>query len=177
MGETVDVNSVYTLYVNDMFIYGKYLGFEREVIKDAIHDVFVKITEKSEVLDGVSSMKYYLFKALKNRLLDIYTKEHRNVDINEASLKNELPFVIDVNVEKLMINEEKKAKIKSEVEEMLSILSPRQREIIYLKYVQDYDYEEIANLMQITVHSCRKLVSKAIVTLRERFVLLSFILQ
>ena len=175
MGETVDITSVYNLYVNDMFIYGKYLGFEREVIKDAIHDVFVKITIKSEVLEGVSSIKYYLFRALKNRLLDIYTKEQRSVDINEASVNNDLPFVIDVNVEKLMINEEKKAKIKSEVEEMLSSLSPRQREIIYLKYVQGYDYEEIAELMQITVHSCRKLVSKAIITLRERFALLFLI--
>lgn len=175
MSETIDITSIYNQYVNDMFIYGKYLGFESEIIKDAVQDVFVKITIKSEILEGVSNIKFYLFRALKNRLIDIYEKEKRGVNINEALVIDELPFAIDVNVEKLMIKEEKKAKIKSEIEEMLNSLSPRQREIIYLKYVQDYNYEEIAALMQITIHSCRKLVSKAIITLRERFALIFLI--
>ncbi|MDD4632380.1 MAG: sigma factor-like helix-turn-helix DNA-binding protein, partial [Proteiniphilum sp.] len=48
-------------------------------------------------------------------------------------------------------------------------LTDRQREIIYLRYVQEYDYKQIAELLQISVHGCRKLVSKAILSLRERF--------
>ena len=52
---------------------------------------------------------------------------------------------------------------------MLDTLTPRQQEIIYLRYVQEYDYEQIAELLQISVHGCRKLVSKAILSLREKF--------
>ena len=52
---------------------------------------------------------------------------------------------------------------------MLNSLTDRQREIIYLRYVQGYDYPQIAELLQISVHGCRKLVSKAILSLREKF--------
>jgi RNA polymerase sigma factor (sigma-70 family) len=81
----------------------------------------------------------------------------------------ELPFNINVNVEEIIIEKEEQSQIKREIELMLSTLTPRQREIIYLRYVQEYDYDQIAELMQISVHGCRKLVSKAIITLREKF--------
>ncbi len=59
---------------------------------------------------------------------------------------------------------------------MLNALTDRQREIIYLRYVQEYDYLQIAELLQISVHGCRKLVSKAILSLREKFGSLTLLL-
>ena len=52
---------------------------------------------------------------------------------------------------------------------MLDFLTPRQREIIYLRYIHEYDYKQISELLQISVHGCRKLVSKAILNLKEKF--------
>ena len=74
-----------------------------------------------------------------------------------------------MNVEDLLIEEEEQQQIKREIEEMLGSLTDRQREIIYLRYVQEYDYPQIAQLLNISVHGCRKLVSKAITSLREKF--------
>ena len=68
-----------------------------------------------------------------------------------------------------MIEEEEQMQIKTSIEQMLNTLTDRQREIIYLRYVQEYDYPQIAELLQISVHGCRKLVSKAIFNLRERY--------
>ncbi|WP_349678458.1 sigma factor-like helix-turn-helix DNA-binding protein [Proteiniphilum sp. UBA5346] len=48
--------------------------------------------------------------------------------------------------------------------------------MIYLRYVQEYDYLQIAELLQISVHGCRKLVSKAILSLREKFGSLTLLL-
>ncbi len=81
----------------------------------------------------------------------------------------ELPFNMTVNVETLMIAEEEKIQIKHEITQMLEALTPHQREIIYLRYVHEYDYKQISELLQISVHGCRKLVSKAILSLREKF--------
>ena len=88
----------------------------------------------------------------------------------------ERPFTIQVNVEELMIEKEEQKQIKTEIEKMLKTLTARQREIIYLRYVQEYDYEQIAELLQISIHGCRKLVSKAILTLREKYSTLIFFL-
>lgn len=171
-----DIASIYNQHVNDLFTYGCHLGFEGETVKDAIHDVFVKITIDSSNLDNISNLKFYLFRALKNRLLDIHKSKKEHIDLENIDPSREIPFKIEVNVEELMIEEEEKAEIKTGIEQMLSTLTDRQREIIYLRYVQDYDYPQIAELLQISIHGCRKLVSKAILSLREKYGTFFFLL-
>jgi len=114
-------------------------------------------------------MKFYLFKSLKNRLFDIYRSRKEHVPLENVDAGREIPFQINVNVEDLLIEEEEQQQIKREIEGMLSSLTDRQREIIYLRYVQEYDYPQIAQLLNISVHGCRKLVSKAILSLREKY--------
>ncbi len=60
-----DIALVYNLYVDDLFTYGTYLGFNGEVVKDAIHDIFVKITIDRDILNDVSNIKFYLLRSLK----------------------------------------------------------------------------------------------------------------
>ncbi len=164
-----DIGSIYSLYVSDLFTYGQYLGFEDDTVKDAIHDVFVKMAIDSNKLISVNNIKFYLFRALKNRLLDILKNQKKQTPLDNTAPPSDIPFRIEVNVEDLIIEEEERKEIKAEIENMLDTLTPRQREIIYLRYVQEYDYDQIAELLQISVHGCRKLVSKAITTLRTRF--------
>jgi RNA polymerase sigma factor (sigma-70 family) len=166
---TKEIESVYNLYVGELFTYGLYLGFERETVKDAVHDVFVKITTSSDNLDNISNIKFYLFRSLKNRLLDIHKNQKEHIELENIDPALEIPFNIQVNVEELLIEREEQKQIKTEIEQMLNALTDRQREIIYLRYVQEYDYDQIAQLLNISVHGCRKLVSTAIRSLREKF--------
>jgi len=170
-----EIESIYNLYVDELFTYGLYLGFEREIVMDAIQDVFCKLSADTSTLDNVSNMKFYLFKSLKNRLFDIYRSRKEHVPLENVDAGREMPFQINVNVEDLLIEEEEQQQIKREIEEMLGSLTDRQREIIYLRYVQEYDYPQIAQLLNISVHACRKLVSKAITSLREKFGTLVFL--
>ncbi len=171
-----DIAAIYILYVDDLFTYGCYLGFERETVKDAIHDVFVKIATNSDNLDNISNIKFYLFRSLKNRLLDIYKSQKEHIELENIDPSLGIPFNIEVNVEELMIEKEEQTEIKTEIEQLLGSLTDRQREIIYLRYVQEYDYPQIAELLQISIHGCRKLVSKAILSLREKYGIFFFLL-
>ncbi len=164
-----EITTLYDAYVNDLFTYGLYLGFDKESVKDAIHDVFLKLATNKNFLNNAVNIKFYLFRSLKNRLIDIHknSKEHVTLKTTEASL--EIPFNMIINVEELLIEREEKLQIKNEIEQMLDTLTPRQREIIYLRYIHEYDYKQISGLLQISVHGCRKLVSKAIMSLREKF--------
>ena len=46
-------------------------------------------------------------------------------------------------------------------------LSDRQREAIYLKYTNDFSYEEIAEILNIDVASSRTLIYRSIKKIRE----------
>ncbi len=89
-----DIGSIYNQHVNDLFTYGLYLGFKEETIKDAIHDVFVKITMESNRLTDITNIKFYLFRALKNRLLDIHKNLKRH-NICDKGFDYEIGFGFD----------------------------------------------------------------------------------
>ena len=157
------LTNIYNQYVDDLFTYGTNLGFDKEIVKDSIHDVFVKMALEDNALSNVMNIKYYLLKSLKNRLLDIYKSDRKKISLDKINIDNELQFNIDVNVEDLIIEEEDRIDIKQNIE-------------IYLRYVQEYSYEQISELLEISVHGCRKLMSRAISTLREKFIYLMTIL-
>lgn len=168
-GSEIEITMIYDAYVNDLFTYGLYLGFDKESVKDAIHDIFLKLATNRSFLDNTENIKFYLFKSLKNRLIDTHKNKKEHVPLKAVEINLETPFNMTVNLEELLIEQEKKLQIKNEIEKMLDTLTPRQREIIYLRYIHEYDYKQISELLQISVHGCHKLVSKAILSLREKF--------
>ncbi|MDR0332568.1 MAG: sigma-70 family RNA polymerase sigma factor [Dysgonamonadaceae bacterium] len=169
MERAKDIASIYKLYVNDLFTYAYYLGFDKETVMDAIHDIFCKLATEEKLLNEVENIKFYLFRALKNKLFDIYNTKKPYIGLSAVEANDKIPFDIDVSIEDKLIDTENQLLIKKQIEEMLNSLTERQREIIYLRYIQEYSYEEIAKLLNITVHGCRKLVSKALQSLREKY--------
>ena len=168
MNTVENIASIYNLYVDDMLTYAIYLGFERNVAMDAIHDVFCKFVERKLKLHHVENQKYYLLRALKNRLFDIYRNQLEEVDISEVSDLDPI-FNVNISIEDVIIDKELKMQIENQIKDMLDTLTDRQREVVYLRYIQEYDYEQISQLMDITVHGCRKLLSKAMQNLRAKY--------
>lgn len=169
-----NIASIYNRYVDDLYTYALYLGFEKGIIMDAIHDVFCKFAASEKLLQDVSNIKFYLFKSLKNRLYDIYKARKEYAELSAIDLQ-ETPFNIQVTIEERLIGQEEQQQIKNQLAEMLDSLTERQREIVYLRYVQEYDYEQISELLNISIHGCRKLLSKAMQNLREKYGALVFL--
>ena len=76
-------------------------------------------------------------------------------------------FSIKWNVLNDLIAEEDKKEIEGKLNKLLNSLTSRQREIVYLRFIHELDYEEIASLMNMTIQSSRKAVSRAIVKMRK----------
>lgn len=165
-GNTNSIDTLYRMHVNALFSYGLHLGFDRETCKDALHDVFCKLCADTALLASVGNEKLYLLRALRNRLLDLYRQKKEYTEFPPEAETDELPFTVQITIEDKLISSEEAEHIRSKVEKMLQTLTDRQREIIYLRYTQECEYEEIATLMNLTVHSCRKLVHKAISKLK-----------
>lgn len=170
------IDTIYRAHIHDLFSYALHLGFDRETCQDAIHDVFYKLCMDQVQLDQIKNIRFYLLRALKNRLLDIYKQKRGIFELPLDVIADELPFTIRVTVEDELIQSEEEEKTRVMIEAMLHSLSDRQREIIYLRYTHECDYEEISDLMNISVPSCRKLLHKAILKLRDSSLPLSLLL-
>jgi RNA polymerase sigma factor (sigma-70 family) len=159
---------LYRTYVNDLFAYAVSLGFDRDTSKDAVQDVFCKLCADRQLQDKVANVRLYLFSAMKNRLLDIRRTNHA---VSEPSdeITELTDFTVRVSVEDEYIENEMYELLKQRVQRLMDNLTDRQREIIWLRFEQNLDYGEIAQLMNITGPSCRKLVHKAMEAMRKKF--------
>lgn len=163
----------YELYLNDLYSYGISLGCEKEVVKDLVQDIFIKIYNKQKDFFSVNHLKYFLFRSLKNQLYNFYKSKAvtSKTDISDDILN----FSITTTVLDNIIDAEESIAIKKKIEDLLSKLTPRQKEVIYLRYMQNMEYDEISEIMGITPHATRKLVSRSLKKMRDEELLISFL--
>jgi RNA polymerase sigma factor (sigma-70 family) len=163
MSASFNIETIYNEYVDDLLSYGVGLGFQPELIKDAIQDIFYKLYLKRGELSEVRNMKYYLFGMLKHRLLDL-CKNSVETDSVEGY---ENRFVLTVTAIDHIVATENQQEIRRRVEKLLSTLTDRQREAIYLRFKQELSYEEIASLLDMSVYATRNLVFRAMERMRK----------
>lgn len=155
----------YEFYINDLYAYGISLGGEKEVVKDAVQDIFLKIYFEKKDFASADHLKYFLLKSLKNSLYNIY--KSKAVSTTTGISEEVLNFSITTTVLDQIIVEEDRSLIKQQVDDLLSKLTSRQKEAIYLRFMQELEYEEIAGIMDMTPHAVRKLISRSLKRLRE----------
>lgn len=148
----------YETYADEMFSYGMAFGIGKDTVLDAIHDVFLRLYERKEDLN-ITNVKFYLFCSLKNRIISIKRKNILSLNLEDS---NEYEFLIKVDGADLIEQEEERKEYARQIEHLLSLLTNKQREVIYLHFMQGLSYEEIAQMLQITPKSVRKIIYRAI---------------
>lgn len=125
----------------------------------------MKLWKNRESIRETGSVKNYLYKAFRRVLLRMLEAQQRKYTFSVPDDWPELPQ--ELAYEHTMISRERLEKISRDLATALGKMTPRQREIIHLRYYEEMEYEEIAVLMQLSVSSTYKLVYKAIDTLRQ----------
>lgn len=160
----IDFGLLYDKNVDNLFAFGSRFTADRELIKDCIHDVFVKVFIKQSTLDKVENIESYLYISLRNRLNDEFRKNGRICDseINDQSMR-----MVAENEEFLLQRKQRQEELTASVEKGFKMLSPRQRQIIHLYYTDQRKYDEICSIMGINYQSVRNLMHKSIRRLRD----------
>ena len=161
-GDATAFSKLYDLNVNLLFSYGCKLTTDRELLKDCIHDVFVKMYTKKEELKHVENFKSYLFISLRNRLCDevrklLYVSDAKVVELNPVSCED---------VENNYLEREREYVNNKLVKHLLAQLSPRQREALILYYNEETKYEDICQIMNMNYQSVRNLMHRGLSKLK-----------
>lgn len=157
-GDESAFTELYRYYVKRLFSFGTGFGFSEDICKEAIQDLFYKICLQRNHLGKISDHKSYIFTCFKNRIYDIMKSRKRQVPVSA----NEIPFYIDVTVLDNLVDEEERVFLSQRITHFLSLLGDRQREAIYLHFIEEFDYEEIAKMMNTKVESVRTMVYRGL---------------
>lgn len=120
--------------------------------EDAVQEVYAKLWESRDSLEGVGSPKAYSIRMLKNLCLDRIRRAQFLSFPEELPDKAYVPGPDDTIDSKTRLNK---------VLEAIKALPDKQREILVLRTVEGLSYEEIAERIGINYLTCRVLLSQA----------------
>ena len=173
-GNMAAFSQLYDLHINILFNYGLKLTIDKELLKDCIHDIFVKLYTKKDELGTIDNLKSYLFISLKNKLCDELRKRMYMSDtaVEEVSISTptdieDVNAVAPTDVEDDYMEEEQRKNEFSLVKRLLDQLSPRQREALTLYYIEEKKYEDICEIMNMNYQSVRNLMHRGLTKLRS----------
>ncbi|MDR1682411.1 MAG: sigma-70 family RNA polymerase sigma factor [Candidatus Symbiothrix sp.] len=160
-------SALYEKYIDALFAYGVRFTPNRELVKDCIQDVFVKIYSHRNHLKPTDNVKFYLFVALKNILLDYF---RGNAAIQVENDFAEPVFDVEFPVEEQMIADEQEQERSQVMNRVLDALTSRQKEVIYYRYVEGMDLQMICELMQMNYQSVQNLIQRSIKKLKTTII-------
>ena len=161
-GEQASFSAIFRNYYADLFNYGCKITGNHPLIEDSIQELFLDIWRTGRKAEIVS-LKAYIFKAFKFKLLRLLEKDKKNTA--EMPLENAHNF--QLSHEYFMVAQEQDAATKEKLLTAIQELSPRQKEIIYLKFYLHLTYEEVGDIMGINYQASRNLAYQSIKVLKR----------
>ena len=155
--------ALYKFYYQDLYAYGVSLGFNTEDVKDAIQEVYLKLYFNDRLCIDEKKIKFYLLRSVRNQLIDWERTKKDTSSIEEE----ERSFKLSVSVEESFISDEEDLLLKKRVNRILDLLTDHQREIVYLHFIEEMPYEEIAVMLDMKIQTVRGQVFKAMEKLRK----------
>ena len=165
------MSEIFLVFHDDLYRFGFKLSGDQDMVQDCIQDLFLKLWKNKGNLKQVESIKPYLFRSLRNHITDSISLKKPNIFINEGF---EHPFEITYSHEDFLIAQQVTEETRLKVIEALNKLTIRQRETIYLRYFEDFDFETIAVIMDMNVQSVRNLLYRGMKVLRDLLVAEAF---
>lgn len=151
-GDMTAFNAIYSYHYEMLYNFGKRYLKSYEV-EDCIHDTFLNILNSKNTKPEVRNIKAYLFICLRNQIYK-YKKENKlEFSLIEGTIPNE-------------DNDQNRDEILKELKKLIAQLSPREKELVYLKYFQNFNNFEISEMLDIKYQTVRNILAGAIKKLR-----------
>lgn len=166
-GDRVAFAWIYNRNISELLVYGYRITNNRQLIKDSVHDLFLHLWLHRENLSETDSIKFYLFRSLRNRI-----NQNINIcqEISDPDIENMLDKVLsELPLENTIIEQENREDQIRTLKTAIDKLPQRQQEVIQLRYFHNFDLEEIASMMHISNQSVRNLLHRSIAQLRIFF--------
>lgn len=160
--------NIYNNYSELLFNYGCKLTTDKELVRDCLHDFFIYLRKNRNGFGETDSIKMYLFKSFRRRIIDYQKKSSRVLNLDEPARSSYFPA--ELSIESVYINNQVKAEQLEKLQKALSALDKKERAAIYYFYYKGMSYEQISDLFNFThVSSARRVMYRGLKQLRKNF--------
>lgn len=162
--DQVALAQLYQRYYTPLLAYARSFRYEEEMAKDCIQDLFVKIF-LSEKLYPIEYVRAYLYRSFRNLLLNQLNSTDDCMEIEETPTDNFL--VDDMELIKLFEKGDDYLQKSRLLMHACNQLPENQKNAIYLYYIKEFSWEEMASSLGISPHSCMNLIARSIAKIKK----------
>lgn len=152
-----------------LFSYILFVVRDEDKANDLFQETFVKVITKLHQGRYVDSGKFgaWIMRIAHNVIMDWY-REQRSRNLIEPTDENDLSNlsgneILDSNVENRYVNDQ----IMVDVKDMMNMLPPTQREVVFMRFYQDLSFKEIAETTGVSINTSLGRMRYAILNLRR----------
>jgi RNA polymerase sigma factor (sigma-70 family) len=160
---------IYNKYFEVLYRFGFQFSKDQDFIQDCIQDLFMELNSNKKL--EVRSLKSYLMVSLKRKI--IHYQKRASKFLYKNDLLSGYDFQMSYSQEDKIIDQqfedEQKARMNNAIN---TVLTKRQREVIYYLYYEKLSVEEIAELMHLSRRGVQNLSYKAVAVLKNHFELI-----
>lgn len=164
-GDKNATSHIYYQHVQLLYNYGKKFTTEDELVKDTIQELFFDLIRNRSNLGTTDNIRFYLIKAFRRRILLELQNKHHTMQLDHSEYSSLLN--ITYSYEEEIIDRENVSRREQLVQVGLQELSPKQREILFYRFTCDFEYDQICEIMSMKYDSARKMVFRALKSLKE----------
>lgn len=164
-GDISVFSAIFKNYYPALHNYGVKISNDQVITEDCLQEFFIYLYEHRENLGSVSNVKAYLFVSFRRR---IFKRIKEKATYTSLKRSEEDAVAFEFSPEELAIQQEYTAIKNKTLALLLTQLSPRQKEVIYLKYYCELQTTEISDVMNISYQSVLNTLQKAFVNLRAQ---------
>jgi RNA polymerase sigma factor (sigma-70 family) len=159
-------DTLYSTYFPKLYNYGIRICQDKDLVKDCLQGLFIDIWQRKETLSEVKSVKYYLFKSLRRKVVKELTSQQKFK--NEQDLEENYSFEVTFSHEFVLIANQITTDNHDRLLNAFQFLTQRQKEAIFLRFYENMEYEQIATLLSMKeVKYARTLIYRAIDVLKS----------
>lgn len=152
-----------------LFSYILFVVRDEDKANDLFQETFVKVITKLHQGRYVDSGKFgaWIMRIAHNVIMDWY-REQRSRNLIEPTDENDLSNlsgneILDSNVENRYVNDQ----IMVDVKNMMNMLPPTQREVVFMRFYQDLSFKEIAETTGVSINTSLGRMRYATLNLRR----------
>lgn len=164
-GDSVAFGQLMTQHYKLLYNYATKFSKDSAFVEDCLQEVFLDLWYNRDNLSATVFVKAYLLTAVRNRLLKALRRTNFFQPIDDLTFSAD---AVERPVEELLIAGEHQEEQIRHLQCSILQLTPRQQEIIYLRFYQHLNHDEIAQLLKISRPAVANLLSISLKELRKK---------
>ena len=150
---------IFTKYHKDVLAICYHYTWNLEEAEEITQEVFVKLLANFSSFDEEVNLKAWLYRVAINRCLDI----KRRI----ATRAKHFGMLFQMAAEKTGTNDLKAVEVRNELEKILTKVEAKTRMVLILKFMEEMEYSQISELMNIPEGTLKARVSRVLKGMRK----------